>query len=394
MLFRSILCPHHHVAGATAKLSTSGTVSGKSLGHDKPASAASGEVTFHTFTFTDKTTGNAHIFIGWSTSPIMDKVIKTKAEYDILASSIVTEVTMEKAKVDGGNADTDGNTNVYAVWAADRNGNKTADYLEEHKLIYDGNAQQGGTVTNVPRDDNVYIPDDEVTLSKAAPTHDNVDGKKVAFIGWTENQTSSIFSRADTAPATVTEITFGSADEIVYAAWGYDENSNNQADVLETYSLTYDLNGGNGNAPEVQSNIPKGARITLTTETNFTRNDKEVFVGWSRTQNRDAYTADQKEDVSKVLITGTEIIMGPENITLYAVWATDSNGNGTADYRESNLLYYDGNARENGSVRGLPTDSQYHIPGEKVTLTGAPTHTNVNEKKVLRNQIYEQSDLF
>ena len=121
-----ILCPHHHVAGATAKLSTSGTVSGKSLGHDKPASAASGEVTSHTFAFTDKTTGNAHIFIGWSTSPILDTVIKTKADYDGLASSIVTEVTMEKAKADGGNADDDGNTNVYAVWAADRNGNKTA----------------------------------------------------------------------------------------------------------------------------------------------------------------------------------------------------------------------------------------------------------------------------
>ena len=122
-----ILCPHHHVAGATAKLSTSGTVSGKSLGHDKPASAASGEVTSHTFAFTDKTTGNAHIFIGWSTSPILDTVIKTKADYDGLASSIVTEVTMEKAKADGGNADDDGNTNVYAVWAADRNGNKTAE---------------------------------------------------------------------------------------------------------------------------------------------------------------------------------------------------------------------------------------------------------------------------
>ena len=112
--YMDILCPHHHVVGATAQLSTSGTVSGKSLGHDTTASAASGEVTSHTFTFTDTTTGNAHIFIGWSTSPIMDTIIKTKADYDGLASSIVTEVTMEKAKADGGNADDDGNTNVYA----------------------------------------------------------------------------------------------------------------------------------------------------------------------------------------------------------------------------------------------------------------------------------------
>lgn len=94
-----ILCPHHHVAGATAKLSTSGMVSGKRLGHDKPASAAGGEVTSHTFTY------GTNIFIGWSTKPILDEVIKTKAEYDALASSIVTEVTMEKAKADGGSAD-------------------------------------------------------------------------------------------------------------------------------------------------------------------------------------------------------------------------------------------------------------------------------------------------
>lgn len=150
--YTDILCPHHHVAGATAQLSTSGTVSGKSLGHYKPASDASGEVTSHTFTFTDKTTGNAHIFIGWSTSPILDTVIKTKADYDGLANSIVTEVTMEKAKADGGNADADGNTNVYAVWAADRNGNKTEDYLEEYTLTYNNNAQQGGTVSTVPTD--------------------------------------------------------------------------------------------------------------------------------------------------------------------------------------------------------------------------------------------------
>ena len=371
-----VICPHHHVAGETVQLSTNGQVSGKILDHDADESTATEEVTSHSFT------KGTNIFIGWSTSPMPD-VIKTNADFTPLAGSIKNTVTMEMPEAEGGNADDDGNTNVYAVWAADRNNNKTADYLEEYTLTYDDNAQQGGTVSGLPRDPGVYIPGDKATLSTGNPAHSDVDGKKVVFIGWTEEQTNSIFSRADTAPATVTEITFGSANKTVYAAWGFDEDGDGTADVLETYSLTYDLNGGNGNAPAVQSNIPKGAHITLTTEKGFTRNDKEVFVGWSRTQNSAAYTADQKEAVNKVLITGTEIIMGTEDITLYAVWATDSNGNGYADYSESNRLYYDGNARENGSVLGLPRDSQYHIPGEKVTLTGAPTHTNVNEKKVL-----------
>ena len=344
--YKDIICPHHHVAGATANLSTNGTVSGKSLGHDKPASAASGEVTSHTFTFTDKTTGNAHIFIGWSTSPILDKVIKTKAEYDNLKRSIKNEVTMlekpgndvsdEDAKDTSKYADADGNTNVYAVWAADRNGNNVADYLEEYTLTYDGNAQEGGTVANLPTDADIHIPGDEVTLSSAAPTHDDVDGKKVVFIGWTEAQTNSIFSRADTAPTTITKVTFGSADKTVYAAWGYDGNGNGTADVLETYTLAYDLNGGNETAPAMVSGIAKNTEVTLTAEKNFTRNSNEIFVGWSVTQREDALTAETKqEDLEKFLITGSTYRIGTADVTLYAVWAADSNKNGMADYLEA-----------------------------------------------------------
>ncbi|WP_159060079.1 InlB B-repeat-containing protein [Collinsella provencensis] len=367
-----ILCPHHHVAGATAKLSTNGTVSGKSLGHDKPASAAGGEVTSHTFTFTDKTTGNAHIFIGWSTSPILDTIIKTKADYDGLASSIVTEVTMEKAKVDGGNADDDGNTNVYAVWAADRNGNKTADYLEEYTLTYDGNAQQGGTVTNLPTDTDIHIPGDEVTLSSAVPIHDDVDGKTVVFIGWTEAQTNAIFSRADTAPTTTTKVTFASANKKVYAAWGYDENNNGTADVLETYTLTYNLNGGSVDAPAKVTGVAKNAEITLTAEKNFTRNLNEIFVGWSVTKLDDALTAETKqEDVEKFLIApGAKYRIQTEDVTLYAVWAIDSNGDGTPDYQTTYTVIYD---LDGGTAAdGETYDEETVKPGGTITVKAAP----------------------
>ena len=379
-----ILCPHHHVAGATAKLSTSGTVSGKSLGHDKPASAASGEVTSHTFAFTDKTTGNAHIFIGWSTSPILDTVIKTKADYDGLASSIVAEVTMEKAKADGGNADDDGNTNVYAVWAADRNGNKTADYLEEYTLAYDGNAQQGGTVSNVPTDSKIYIPGDEVPLSTAAPTHDDVDGKKVVFIGWTEAQTNAIFSRADTAPATVTEVTFGSTNKTVYAAWGYDEDGDSTADVLETYTLSYDLNGGGGEVPEAQKDIKKHTQVPISEKKDFTK-DGCLFVGWSRAQ-REVFTAAQRNEAEQNLIHGKTVLFSPpKDIVLYAVWAQDRNENKTADYLEAQYkLIYNDNAQSGGSVSSLPSDNKIYLTDETVTLSDVrPTHSSADGKSVV-----------
>ena len=383
--YTDIICPHHHVAGATAKLSTSGTVSGKSLGHDKPASDASDEVASHTFTFTDETTGNAHIFIGWSTSPILDTIIKTKADYDGLASNIVTEVTMENAKTDGGNADDDGNTNVYAVWAADRNGNKTADYLEEFTLTYDGNARENGNVSSVPTDNKIYIPGDKATLNEAKPTHsDDVDGKKVVFIGWTEAQTNAIYSRADAAPPTVTEVTFGSADKAVYAAWGYDENNDGTADVLETYTLSYDLNGGGGEVPEEQKDIKKHTQVPISEKKDFTK-DGCLFVGWSRAQ-CEVFTAAQRNEAERYLINGTTVLFSPpEDIVLYAVWAQDRNGNKTADYLETQYkLIYNGNAQSGGLVSGLPSDNEIYLTDETVTLSDArPTHSSADGKSVV-----------
>ena len=147
----------------------------------------------------------------------------------------------------------------------------------------------------MPTISGAHIPSDKVTLSDAKPTHSDVDGKKVVFIGWTETQTNSIFGRADEAPATVTEVTFGAADKTVYAAWGYDEDDDGVADALETYSLIYDLNGGSGTPPAQVSNIAKGSEVKLTTEAGFRRNANELFVGWSATEHEDAFTAAQKD---------------------------------------------------------------------------------------------------
>ena len=380
------ICPHHHVVGGKAALSISGMVSGREVAHDEPAANASGDIKPQTFTY------DTNIFIGWSTTPILDQVIETEAKYDTLKDSIVTEVTMlDKAPVGTDAADTskyadaDGNTNVYAVWAADRNGNKVADYLEEYKLTYDGNAQQGGTVSDVPTDGDIHLPGDKVTLT-GTPTYTDVDGKKVVFIGWTETQTNSIYSRADTAPTTIREVTFADADKMVYAAWGYDEDGKNGADVLETYSLSYDLNGGSGTAPQDKTGIQKGAQIPLSTEKNFTRNGKEIFVGWSRENHNVAFKAGQKEDIEKILITGTQIIMGTANVTLYAVWAEDRNGNGTPDYAEGAPLHIQFNGNPcGGTVNGVPEDMTNYLSGEKLTLESitSPTHDAVNGKSVL-----------
>lgn len=225
----------------------------------------------------------------------------------------------------------------------------------------------------VPTDNHIYIPGDKAELSEDIPTHsDDVDGKKVVFIGWTEAQTNAIFSRADTTPATVTEVTFGSANKTVYAAWGYDENGNGTADVLETYTLTYDLNSGNETAPAKVSGIAKNAEITLTAEKNFTRNLNEIFVGWSVTKLDAALTAETKqEDVEKFLITGTTYRIGTADVTLYAVWAIDSNGDGTPDYQTTYTVTYD---LDGGTAADGETYDEENVkPGGTITIKAAPT---------------------
>lgn len=407
-----ILCPHHHVVGETVELSENGTVSGNKVEHDASQSSMDSEVKTHTF---EKT---SHIFIGWSTAAMPD-VIVSKEQYNELKDSIRTTITMLPKEADakegytGPYADEDGNTNVYAVWAADRNKNGKPDYEEERTLTYDGNAMKG-EVTSVPApvtkttDNKPLIPNDEVPLSTTTPTHSPVkkndsdpEETNVIFIGWTSAPTTIIFSRENTAPETIKEVTIGNTDATVYAAWGYDENEDGTADVLETYFLTYNLNGGHGTPPSKETGIQKGAIVLISEETKFTRAEKEVFVGWSLKQHQEAFTAAQGNSINEILISGKEIRMGTKDITLYAVWAKDSNANGKPDYKELVKLIYNGNPQSQGTVNKSLLDS-VHIPGDTVSLkmSPKPTHSNVDGKRVVfmgwtRNpstKIYEPKD--
>ena len=389
---KDVICPHYHVAGEKVQLSsTAKDIAGKQIEHDELGSTEgiSGRFTFEN--------GN-HIFVGWSIKPTLDTIITNSREYETLKDSIQTEVTMLETDA----ADPDGNTNVYAVWAADSNNNGIADYLEEHQLVYDANVIEGN-VENMPTNDNkIYLPGNKASLSETVPSHSEVNGKKVVFLGWTTTQSPHICERNHTPIKTVKKITFGNENVTVYAAWGYDENGNGTADVLETYSLKYDLNGGNGTTPAEKNGIKHGESIAITDEKGFTRNAREIFVGWSRQPYSAAFTAEQKADIEKILISGNTIVMGTENVTLYAVWAEDRNGNNQADYTETlSQLLYSENALNDGIVQNMPKDINKYLPKEKAILSNEkPMHSKVDGKAVVfigwttkkNNKIYQWND--
>lgn len=85
-------------------------------------------------------------------------------------------------------------------------------------------------------------------LSTTKPTHAPIDGKPVVWIGWTAKQDTAIYARGSESfdPShVVTTITISDKNETVYALWGYDENGNGTADVLEaTAIVTFRISNG------------------------------------------------------------------------------------------------------------------------------------------------------
>lgn len=107
-------------------------------------------------------------------------------------------------------------------------------WLTAYDLTYHGNARQGGAVTDMPNPETLYYaPGTEVDLElENVPTHSNVNGVPVVFLGWTEEQTNQIYDQDDELPTLVIAQTM-SEDQDVYAAWAYDRNGDTIPDARQ-----------------------------------------------------------------------------------------------------------------------------------------------------------------
>ena len=125
-------------------------------------------------------------------------------------------------------------------------------------------------------------------------------------------------------------------DETVIAIYADDINDNNKPDYLEDkYSVIYEKG-----LEEVTGEVPKDENEYLE-NTNYTVLDNEtmelekaVFIGWSKTNpEKKIETLEELENL--VLVRPeAELKIGSSNVTYYAVWANDENGNNKPDYRD------------------------------------------------------------
>ena len=173
-------------------------------------------------------------FVGWTLAPV------TTIWEDAVPPPIVTNVEITNADV-----------NVYAAWSWGTcvdcnecpgcNDCFDCDDLEpcdcdsgycvdccvncDFSIFYRGNAQSGGTVSQLPDTQTGLTPGVRPLTPGAAPTHSPVlrEGvlTNVVFEGWTLAPTTGIFGEGDTLPTRVTEVTISTANVAVYAVWSW-----------------------------------------------------------------------------------------------------------------------------------------------------------------------------
>ena len=141
-----------------------------------------------------------------------------------------------------------------------------------------------------------------------------------------------------------------------------------------TGSITYDANGGSGNVPVDDNEYDLDAEITLKDAGKLER-ENAVFLGWS---DEPVELVQSSEEEAAAGILPDTITMGEEDITVYAVWALDSNGpegktDEIPDYLEYAVTYMG-----NGGSGNVTDTNLYPVDYEVVLLDNGFTRSGFN----------------
>ena len=198
---------------------------------------------------------------------------------------------------------------------------------EGSMLSYDINGGEGGPVPNPVF---VNMQTGYALESENTPTHADVDGKPVVFIGWTAEKDTAIYARGESAPDTLTTIDVGmSEDRTVFALYGFDENGDGIPDARQQLvQLSFDANGGAGAPDPILAVAVAGVGASIDIPETEPTLKYYTFLGWSKDQG--AAEADYKYNAEKA---AHRDILITKDTTLYAVWQQNP----------SYTLYYNAN---------------------------------------------------
>ncbi len=309
-------------------------------------------------------------------------------------------------------------TTYYAVYAEDENGDQLLDYLENslHVEYYANGGQQingNGWIDGIEelfyRCTHHHVPnEDGVTLLSLDLGKQWVKREGAALLGWSEEPVTDLVTSVaeETTAKIVTSVTMPEkGNKKVYAVWAVDSNKNGTADYAEEkVTITFDINGGNGSGdtehkttftvdvlPGTSFDLPDYKLLHWSEEwvkDGQPANYPAILAGWSETPVDKVIPEDDIDDEDEDPNTTAEslhlshMIRQPHvtvtgNVTYYAMYAADENGDKEPDYLEyaEQVEYYANGGKMMVSGSWLDGIAElfyrcghHHVAGEEVTL--------------------------
>ena len=264
-----------------------------------------------TFTVTYNANG------GSGTAPVdSSSPYEINSEVTILGQG---DLTMEGHNFTGWNTEADGTGKSYAAGAK-------IEKLTENVILYAQWTKQKFTVTWM--NGTTQLETDKDVPYGATPEYNGNEPTKAedenntyTFLGWNTDQNAT--TKLETLPNVTADVTY-------YAIFS--------ATAIPKYTLTYKANGGSG-APAAVSDNKAGDTVDLNYSNQPTHAQQDgknvIFIGWTETN-----------DSGKVYSNGEtlpsladKVTFPNSNITVYAVWGLDDNGNGVPDALEAKVTY-------------------------------------------------------
>lgn len=264
-----------------------------------------------TFTVTYNANG------GSGTAPVdSSSPYEINSEVTILGQG---DLTMEGHNFTGWNTEADGTGKSYAAGAK-------IEKLTENVILYAQWTKQKFTVTWM--NGTTQLETDKDVPYGATPEYNGNEPTKAedenntyTFLGWNTDQNAT--TKLETLPNVTADVTY-------YAIFS--------ATAIPKYTLTYKDNGGSG-APAAVSDNKAGDTVDLNYSNQPTHAQQDgknvIFIGWTETN-----------DSGKVYSNGEtlpsladKVTFPNSNITVYAVWGLDDNGNGVPDALEAKVTY-------------------------------------------------------
>lgn len=254
---------------------------------------------------------------------------------------------------------------VYAVYAKVNEKTGELEYLEDqYRVTYDKGFD---AATGKTEDENVYVIGDEYTLLENGYILD-----KAIFIGWSEENPSKIITSQDEEDK-ILFMDMTSTYEIVeggskyYAVWAQDENGNGvkdyDVDKDIRYTVSYESLIPNTTGSVASEEVLNG--LSYTVKKNAYEVLNAVFIGWTTEKEKASSLIEKNtlEEAATLIKPNTKVNDIRENITYYAVFATDTNGNGVPDGEELIVVTYE--ASDKGNVKLSKTREEL-MPGTTI----------------------------